>query len=177
MELEGTLELVYTSSKIIAFNESIPHGSDTLRLCISFRRGSGAIEALWTIWPDSPKLLSYSIAPAFHESKKIAPSLGEQQRHRRVPIIHCHGGDDIVVRLKRQPAMVRRTRKRRNETTLSDISVVRQMTICNRTEMCVLSVLFERAPLVSDEHQLPGIHLAAPMIRTTRRLPCVHTET
>ena len=37
-------------------------------------------------------------------------------------VIHCLGEDDIVVWLEGQPAMVRRTRNRRNETALSDIS-------------------------------------------------------
>ena len=43
-----------TSSKIIAFSESISHGSDALRFCIPFRRGMGAVEFLWTIWSDLP---------------------------------------------------------------------------------------------------------------------------
>ena len=48
MGLEDISELAYFL-KIFAFSESIPHNSDTLRFCISFRRGTGAVEVVWPI--------------------------------------------------------------------------------------------------------------------------------
>ena len=48
MGLEDISELAYLL-KIFAFSESIPHNSDTLRFCISFRRGTGAVEVVWPI--------------------------------------------------------------------------------------------------------------------------------
>ena len=102
--------------------------------------GEGGGEALWTIWPDLPKLISAAIVPAFHKSEKIAHSLRKQQRHHRVAVVHCLGRDDIIVRPEGQPSRVRKRRKRRKEITLSEMSVMRQAAICNRAEMCLLRV-------------------------------------
>ena len=111
MRLEGISELAYLLKKI-AFSESISDGSDVFRFCISFRRGTGAVEVLWTIWSDMTELIFYGRAPAFYKSKEIVCSLWKQQWHRRHATIHCLGEGVIVVWLEGQPAMVRRRRKR-----------------------------------------------------------------